>query len=251
MLPVAWHNRHCIFGQRVCEYREVYPKAKQLNQKNLSCSIADGTDANRPDFRDIVEDFLGRYNDLSYIYLDSLAMQEGYNFMLCTHCQITRSSPIAIYRITPETPPETFISIGISLALEAQFTYKIPKVLISENIDDIPSLLRDYEIMLVSSDTELKKSLKEFMPAVLSRIRETFWKPKPLPFIEGWSNLQEEFELLEMLETQQELDLILNDLIPEEIENTSDELSTEIIVATDRSLAIVDQKRIEKGWDKI
>jgi hypothetical protein len=216
----AWFNRHCIFGQKACEHREVYPKAKQLEQQKFCCAIADGTDANRDDFRATVEDFLNRYNDLTYTYLDSLSMQSGYNFLLCTHCQIARSSPITIYRITSETPPEAFISIGISLALEEQFTYKIPKILIAERIDDIPSLLKGYEVMVVNSDTELKQRLKEFMPPVLTKIRETSWKPRPLPFIVGWSDRSDEVELLEILENEPDLDLIAAGLIPEEISDT-------------------------------
>ncbi|NEO01495.1 MAG: hypothetical protein F6K50_40735, partial [Moorea sp. SIO3I7] len=44
----AWWNRHCIFGDRVCEYRETHPQAKQLGQNTLSCSIGDGADTSRP-----------------------------------------------------------------------------------------------------------------------------------------------------------------------------------------------------------
>jgi hypothetical protein len=100
----AWWNRHCIFGGRVCEYRETHPHAKQLGQNTLSCTIADGTDSSRPDFRQIVEDVLGRFSDVTYTYLDALSLEKGYSFLLCTYCQKVRSSPFAIYRITSNTP---------------------------------------------------------------------------------------------------------------------------------------------------
>jgi hypothetical protein len=210
---VAWLNRHCIFGQRVCEHRETHPKAKQLGQQALNCTIADGADDSRPDFRATVEDFLERYHDLSHTYLDSLTIQSGYNFLLCTHCQITRSSPIALYRISAATPPEVFISIGISLALENLFAYQISKILITASINDIPSLLGGYEVIVVNSDTELKKRLKEFMPAVLSKICDTSWKPRPLPFIEGWLDRSEEFEFLEVSDNLTEFDSEKHDQI--------------------------------------
>ena len=180
----AWWNRYCTFGGRACSYREAHPKAKQFGKKNLACAIADGLDPCRPDFRSVVENILDRFDYITYTYLDSLSLKEGYSYLLCSHCQIVRSSPLAIYRITSETPVEAFISIGISLALEIQFEYKIPKILFAEDVHAVPSLLSGYEVFVASSDKERRACLKEFIPAVLTKLQKAVWKPRPLPFIE-------------------------------------------------------------------
>lgn len=180
----AWWNRYCIFGGRVCEHRETHPRAKQLGQNTLSCNIADGADSSRPDFREIVEDVLGRFSDVTYTYLDALSLKKGYGFLLCTHCQKVRSSPFAIHRITLKTPPEAFIAIGMSIALETQFEYKIPKILITEDVQIVPSLLSGYEVVVAKSDKDKKDKLRQFIPAVIQKVRQTTWKSKPLPFIE-------------------------------------------------------------------
>lgn len=180
----AWWNRHCIFGGRVCEHRETHPRAKHLGQDTLSCIIADGADSSRPDFREIVEDVLGRFSDVTYTYLDALSLEKGYSFLLCTYCQKVRSSSFAIHRITLKTPPEAFIAIGMSLALETQFEYKIPKILITEDIQNVPSLLSGYEVVVAKSDKDKKDKLRKFMPIVIKKVKETTWKPKPLPFID-------------------------------------------------------------------
>lgn len=198
----AWWNRHCIFGDRVCEHRQTHPRAKQLGQDTLSCSIADGTDSSRPDFREIVEDVLGRFSYVTYSYLDALSLQKGYSFLLCTHCQKVRSSPFAIHRITLKTPPEAFIAIGISLALETQFEYKIPKILITEDIRNVPSLLSGYEVVVAKSDKDKKDKLRKFMPTVINKVKETNWKPKPLPFIDISVNINNEDEIGETVNSE-------------------------------------------------
>ena len=191
----AWWHRHCIFGGRVCEYREAHPRAKQFGQNTLNCSIADGADSSRPDFRDIVEQVLERFSDVTYTYLDALYLATGYSFLLCSHCQKVRSSPFAIYRITSKTPPEGFVAIGISLALEAQFEYKIPKILIAEDRKNVPSLLSGYEVVVAKSDKNKKDSLRKFIPTVIKRVREATWKPKPLQFRDILVDINNENEL--------------------------------------------------------
>jgi|GEM_PF-4251096 len=180
----AWWNRYCSFGGRICPHREAHPSASQLGQQNLHCTIADGTDPCRPDFRSVIEDVLDRFSDVTYTYLDSLSLQDGYQFLLCSHCQSIRSSPFAIYRITPHTPAAAYIAIGISLALETQFDCKIPKILIAESVETIPSLLSGYEVITARNDKERKACLKKFMPTILKKLREHTWKPRPLPFTE-------------------------------------------------------------------
>jgi RNA recognition motif-containing protein len=191
----AWWNSYCFFGGRVCDQRETHPQRKQLGKKELACFIADGEDSCRPDFRSVVEDVLDRYSDVTYTYLNSLALKEGYNFLLCSHCQLARSSPFAIYRITPHTPMDAFISIGISIALEFQFKYKIPKVLIA-HVQDVPSLLKGYEVCNDRNDRDRKNSLNKYIPEILRKTRQTSWKPRPLPFIELAANQLEEMEEL-------------------------------------------------------
>jgi serine/threonine-protein kinase len=178
-----WWNRFCTFGSRVCEYREAHPHIRQLGQ-TVHCHISDGQDTDRPDFREVVEEVLGRFDDVTYDYLDALSLCNGYDFLLCTHCQTVRSTPFAIYRITPHTAPETFIAIGMSLALETQFSHAIPKILLTTDVHDIPSLLAGYEVVVAHNDTERKTYLRKFMPQVIQLARKTTWKPRPLPFIE-------------------------------------------------------------------
>jgi RNA recognition motif-containing protein len=202
----AWWNRYCTFGGRVCDHREAHPQTKQLGKKELTCVIADGKDPCRPDFRSVIEDVLNRFSDISYTYLDSLSLREGYSFFLCGHCQTARFSPFAIYRITSCTPVEAFVTIGMSLVLEAQFNYEcpIPRVLITENVQNIPSLLTGYEVCIARNDKELKSYLKEFVPEVLIKVRQTSWKTRPLPFIEILANPLEEIELHNASELQED-----------------------------------------------
>lgn len=179
---LSWLNRRCIFGQQVCDYRAIHPRGKQLEQNKLSCCISDSQEVDRLDFRGVIEDVMERFNDVTYTYMDELCIKDGYKFLLCSHCQTLRSNCFAIYRITPNSPPETFISIGISIALEKQFNYKIPKILIAENLRDVPSLLSGYEVVIARSDRERKDALQKFIPAVIDKVRDTIWNPQPLPF---------------------------------------------------------------------
>lgn len=180
-----WWNSYCIFGGRTCEYRETHPQTIQWEQQALCCHISDSSgDVDRPDFRGMVEEMLGRFSDVTFDYLDTLPMVNGYNFLLCSHCQSVRSCPFAIYRITSHTPAETYITIGMSLALEQQFQYKIPKVLLTESKEHIPSLLQGYEVVIARNDKDRKRQLQTFLPIVMQKVRKTVWKPKPLPFAE-------------------------------------------------------------------
>ena len=150
----------------------------------MHCHVSDGQDTDRPDFREIVEEVLDRFDKVTFGYLDALPPTKGYDFLLCAHCQTVRSTPFAIYRITSQTPAETFIAIGMSLALEAQFDHKIPRILLTANPHDIPSLLSGYEVVVAHNDQERKTSLRKFVPMVIQQARKTLWKPRPLPFIE-------------------------------------------------------------------
>jgi transcription antitermination factor NusG len=190
----AWWNRHCMFGERICTYREAYPSNQQFGKKELRCTISDGKDPCRDDFRSVIEEVVERFSDVNHIYSDSLSINEEDNFLLCSHCKMTRSSSFAIYRITSYTPAEVFIAIGISLVLEVQFKYQIPKILISEDVQDIPSLLSGYEVCAAKNDKERKQHLMKSLPDVLKVIRQTSWKPRPLPFIEVLANQSEEIE---------------------------------------------------------
>ncbi|SRR6266487_403500 len=180
----AWWARYCLFGQRVCPHRESYPQIIQCGQETIRCHIADGQDVDRPDFRTVIEDELGRYSDISFDYLDALAPVTGYDFLLCTHCQTVRSTPFAIYRITPQTPAETFIAIGMSIALEKQFKCEIPKFIFTTDARSVPSLLAGHEVVEAKTTRERQKHLQKFIPVVMRKVREGVWKPGPLPFVE-------------------------------------------------------------------
>ncbi|NET56586.1 MAG: hypothetical protein F6K47_10575 [Symploca sp. SIO2E6] len=177
----GWWNRFCIFGHQLCDYRAIHPRGTHLGQTNLRCHISDSPDG-REDFRGVIEEVLERFNDITYSYTDKLSFTEGYKFLLCSHCQTVRSTSFAIYRITPNSPPEMFISIGMSIAVEKQFNYKIPKILITESLEDVPSLLSGYEVVVARSDKEKKDYLKKFIPTVMGKVRDTIWNPQILPF---------------------------------------------------------------------
>jgi transcriptional regulator with XRE-family HTH domain len=178
----TWLNRYCLFGQRVCPYREVYPQIEQWKQERLCCHISDGPDVDRIDFRSILENELERYSNVTYNYLDALPSAKGYDFLLCTHCQSVRSTLFAIYRITPQTSAETFIAIGMSIALETQFKCEIPKLLFTADAQDVPSLLKGYDVVEAVNSKERKARLRKFLPMVIHQVRESTWKPHPLPF---------------------------------------------------------------------
>lgn len=177
-----WLNRYCTFGGLVCSYREVHPQAQQWSLEKFHCHISDGADIDREDFRDALEQILRRFSDIHFEYLDACSIPKGYQYLLCSHCQRVRSSPFSVYRITPDTAADTFIAIGMSIALEAQFGYKIPKILITTDIHTIPSLLSGYEVLVASDFLEIKERLKQLLPQVIQKIRHTAWKPRPLPF---------------------------------------------------------------------
>ncbi len=179
----SWWNRYCFLGGRVCKYRETYPQKKGKKTKNnLSCYIFDSTDVDRYDFRCVIEEVLERYSLVKFTYLDALSLTEGYDFLLCTYCQNARSTPFAIYRITPNTSPGTLITLGISIALENQFENAIPKIIMVENSQDIPSLLLGYDFVEARSDNDKRSNLLQAIPEVIQKIRKNTWKATPLPF---------------------------------------------------------------------
>ncbi|HEU5376911.1 MAG TPA: thioredoxin domain-containing protein [Ktedonobacteraceae bacterium] len=180
----AWWNRYCIFGGRVCQFREAHPLAGQQGQQILPCYISDGLDKDRPDFRNVIEKVFERFNGVTFGYLDDASPTEGYKFLLCGYCQTIRTKPYAIYRITSKTPPETFIAIGISIGLETQFNYAIPKILLTSSEQYVPSLLSGYDVVITRNDHETKSRLHQLIPIVLQQVRQTVWKPRSLPFIE-------------------------------------------------------------------
>jgi hypothetical protein len=188
-----WLNRFCLFGDRVCSLREQHPRLQQSGQQTLHCHICDGLDRQHPNYcqsesdeiRGAFEDIFSRYSDLEVSYLDDRSIVDGYQFLLCSYCQIVRSTPFAIYRLTPTTSAQTFISIGISIALENLFDYKIPKILLVRQEQDLPSLLRGYEIVEVVNTHALKQKLKACLPSAIQVVREIKLRSKPLPFIES------------------------------------------------------------------
>lgn len=178
-----WEKLHCFFGDQSCIYREAHPFARDWTSGQLPCYISDGQDSDRQDFRDVIEEVFGDYSD-TFNYLDELSIADGYKFLLCTYCQTVRSIPFAIYRITSKTPAETFITIGISIALEARYGYKIPRMLLTENVQDVPSLLAGYKVVVAQNNTQCKEQLREFLPQVHRIARDTTAKSRTLPRIQ-------------------------------------------------------------------
>jgi len=178
-----WQHHRCRFGEINCSYIPVYPHTAMITHDKLHCHIADGPDADQLDFRRTIEAVLSKFNNISYSYLDKGNVPRGYTFLLCSHCQLIRSTPFAIYRITPDTLPDTYIAIGISIGLEYRFHYKIPRFLITKDMQHMPSLLQGYQFVPMKSLHTLKTTLPQFVRQVLKKIDEpAYWRPQDLPF---------------------------------------------------------------------
>jgi hypothetical protein len=177
-----WWTRYCLFGGRVCEYREVHPRMERWQREGLHCHVADGADADRVDFRCVVEDEMGRYNDLSFDYLDACQPTHPYRFVQCVHCQVVRSSQFALYRITPQTDAQTYVAIGMSMALEMQFGYEVPKIFLTGDVREVPSLLSGYEVVEAVNTKGRRQRLRKALPVVVQRVQECEWRPQVLPF---------------------------------------------------------------------
>src|SRR5581483_9521270 len=83
---------------------------------------------------------------------------------------------------TPHTSADTFIAIGMSIALEKQFGYAIPKILITNATNNIPSLLKGYEIIVEQNYARIRDRLNAILPEMIEEMKRTIWKPQPLPF---------------------------------------------------------------------
>ena len=205
-----WLNRYCIFGNKTCSFREKHPYTQQWGQEKIHCHISDGLNKNNlsynqsecDEIRGAFEEILDRYSDLTFKYLDEISIVNNYQYLLCSYCQTVRSTTFAIYRISSNTSAETFIAIGISIALEKLLEYKIPKVILVKTERDLPSLLRGYEVVEAINSKEIKQKLKAFLPVVMNTVRQTTWKPKPLPFIDISVNNFDEDEIKETVNTE-------------------------------------------------
>ena len=178
-----WWNRYCTFGNRLCEHREMHPHLRQWSQEKLQCNVSDGLDSDQEDFRGVIQDVLGNFDNVDVRYLDSLSTPEGYSFKLCDLCQATCSSPFAIYRMSKRTSAETYMAIGMSLALETQFEQKIPKIMRTTSAEDMPSLLEGYDVVAAQDRPTWRRKLRHFTPELIGRVRRSTWKARPLPFI--------------------------------------------------------------------
>ena len=200
-----WWSRLCIFGGRRFEYSVKQPHSKQWTGKPLYCNILAGSDDASEDFRGVVEEVLDRFTDITYTYLDSPPMTEDYEFLLCSYCQTLRSSLFAIYQISEITRPETFVSIGMNIGLGKQFGYNTLKIILTEDLRNIPSLLSGYEVVLARNDRQRKVSLSGFMPMVMKKARQTLIRPQILPFVDTTmpiTEISDELEANSPLETK-------------------------------------------------
>lgn len=181
-----WLNRYCHFGGLECAYREVHPQAQQWGRQKIHIHVSDGTNSDHTDctdFHDMIEEeVIARFSNLEFNYLDSLTCPQEHKFLLCSRCQEVRTSPFAIYRITPHTSADTFIAIGMSIALEKQFKYPITKILVTDDKKNIPSLLEGYEMIVERNYARMKDRLNSILPEMIEKTRQTTWKPRPLPF---------------------------------------------------------------------
>lgn len=195
-----WASRYCILGNRGCEFRTEHPRMGLWGRHTLSVLLSDGLDADSPHFnpterdetRDLFSETFRRYSDIEVRDMNGLQRIDGFKFLLCSRCQGVRSSPFAIHRITSSTTPDVYIAIGIAIALEYLFGYKIPTLLIVRNEQELPSLLRGYEVIEAATSREIKQKLTSFIPGILHKVRETAWKSRALPFASELSSLQDD-----------------------------------------------------------
>jgi TIR domain len=182
-LDQDWRHHRCLFGGIDCSYIHINPHMTMIGDDKLHCHIADGPDPDQIDFRRTVEKVLAHFNNISFGYLDKAVVPSGYTFLLCAHCQLIRSTPFAIYRITPYTLPDIYIAIGISIGLEYRSGYKIPRFMITKDMQHVPSLLSGYEFVLMKNLYSLKTRLPQFVQHIIMKIDEpAYWRPHELPF---------------------------------------------------------------------
>ncbi len=188
-----WLNRFCIFGNQICRFREQHPRNQSWDATSSpGCHIADGIDKRLPGDRNVecdeihgdFDDVLTRYESLPFRYLSEVPSLEGFQFRICSYCQIVRSTAFGIYRLFPHGSVDGYLSVGMSIAIGAFFDYEIPRVLVVQREEDLPSLLRGYEVTEARSTSELKRGLKARLPVVMQKLSETQWMPRPLPFVE-------------------------------------------------------------------
>lgn len=191
-----WLNRFCIFGNRICRFREQHPRSQSWDEVSLrGCHIADGIGKSTLGDRNVecdeihaaFDDVLTRYGSLPFRYLDEARLPEGFQFRICCYCQTVRSTAFGIYRLFPHGSVDDYVSVGISIAVGAFFDYEIPRVLVVQREEDLPSLLRGYEVIEARSSNDLKRGLKARLPVVMQKLHETQWVPRPLPFVEPQS----------------------------------------------------------------
>lgn len=168
--PSQMETCHYCWGDRVCPYYHEHPFARKLKKTPLHCQVSYGNDVDSLDFCDLVEKVMMQFNDITLDYIDKIIPSIN-DSVLCSFCHQVRSTPVAIYRITPQTKAETFMAIGMSIALEKQFGYKIPKILLARNEEDIPILLRGYDVFIAQNYSEMRRGLRALMPAVIQRVR--------------------------------------------------------------------------------
>jgi len=185
-----WLNRYCRFGNRVCAFREQHAHSQKLEGKGIDILLSDGYSKStrfaedRREIRETYKDVLNNYDNISFRYLEELSRADGFELIMCTSCQLTRSASIGIYHISPQSIPDIFVVIGMSIALEALNKINIPKALIIKKEDEIPSLIRGYEVLEAKNTNEINRKLKKSFPSLLAIARETEFKTHSLPFIE-------------------------------------------------------------------
>lgn len=226
-----WLNRFCIVGNKKCSFRDKHPRIEHWGNKQIHFHVTDGLNKSNSNFcqsdRDEIrgafeEGFSPYIGNLQFTYLDQLILNDGYQFLLCSYCQIVRATAFAIYRLFPQTPAEVFISIGISIALEKQFDYEIPKVILVKQERDIPSLLKGYEAIKAINSSDIEEKIQDFLPTVIKLVGANNWRPTSLPFI---------------VEDSQEED------------NSNRNFNTH--KASEYGLDKVNDARFEMGWDRL
>jgi hypothetical protein len=186
---LAWYSSLCNFTHQQCEFREIFPSQDYVKNRQLNCIISDGLGtpqfdhnvAERQEYQEIFEEILGDYN-VRYQYLHELSLVEGYKFLLCAHCQSSRTSHLAIHRIGANTAADVFLLIGMTIGLSTRTRHPINQIIWIESRQAIPSLLAGYEYLEAKNLSEARRKLKKLIPEVIRGSRPVSWNPQPIPF---------------------------------------------------------------------
>jgi hypothetical protein len=193
-----YSDQQCNFINKISEYRAKHPRVFYTEQSRIVTVIVDDND-NIEDFRHLVDQELSIQQKLQFSYFENAGEKYTDSFRFCSFCKSIRSSYIHIFRITDSTTAEAYVALGMSLALEKEFPYGLPRLIFSDTEDRQPSLLNGYGIRSASNKGK-KDYLRRFCAEAIKTIKSKSVRPDFFEFIdEEKTAYPEEASLVELL----------------------------------------------------